>query len=177
MKEGYVIWFTGKHGAGKSTISVALGQYLKSKKTHFVLLDGDKIRKTISSDLGYSIEDRNKHMKRVADICKLISENGILSIASVASPTEESRQYPKSIIKNFILVYTECPTKVCEERDVKGHYKKAKNKEKGFENFVGIAASFEEPQNPDIVLHTDKENPSQSTKKLIGFLKSKKIIK
>ena len=174
MNEGYVIWFTGRHGSGKTTISEILSNHLVKMKIPFELFDGDELRKTISSDLGYSIEERNEHMKRVAGLCKSNSEKGKISIASVASPTEKSRKYARSIIKNFILVYVNCPLETAEKRDVKGHYKKAKAKEKGFENFV--TGSFEEPSNADIVIQTDKETPEISSKKLIRFLSARKII-
>ena len=173
--EAYTIWFTGRHGAGKSTIADKLVEILRKNKISVVLLDGDEIRKTVSSDLGYSLEERNKHMARVANICKLISENGILTIASVASPTEHSRGYAKNILKKMVLVYVKCNLDTCEKRDVKGHYKKAMEKKKGFENFFGM--EFEEPENPDIVLNTDKETADESVTTLLNELKNRQVIK
>lgn len=176
MKEAWAIWFTGIHGSGKTTIAKRLAEILKEKNIPFILLDGDDIRKTLSSDLGYTLEDRNKHMKRVADVCKLISKNGIIAIAATASPTQKSREYAKSILKNMVQVYVKCPLEVCETRDVKGHYKKAKNKEDGFENFLSMSLKFEEPKNPDITLNTDKESVDESVNKLVSKLKEKGII-
>ena len=115
-------------------------------------------------------------MKRVADICKVNTEKGVLCIECVASPTEESREYARKELEKIITVYVKCPLEVCEKRDVKGHYKKAKNKEKGFENFLGISLQFEEPKNPDIILNTKKESVEESVKKLIEFLKNKGIV-
>ena len=133
MKESWTVWFTGLHGAGKSTIAAGLAERLRHDNIPVVIVDGDEIRKTVSSDLGYSAAERNEHMKRVAGICRIISENGVLVIASVASPTESSREYAKSILKKMFLVYVKCPLEVCRKRDVKGHYGKAEKKEKGFD--------------------------------------------
>ena len=172
----WTIWFTGLHGSGKSTIAEKIVKILKEKNIPVILLDGDELRKTISSDLGYSLEERNEHMKRVARLCMENSKKGILTIASVASPTEKSRQYARKTLKNMLLVYVKCPIEICEQRDVKGHYRKAKNMQKGFENFVGKTVEFEEPKNPDIILETDRENVDESIKKLIAKLKEKGII-
>ncbi|MBI2559353.1 adenylyl-sulfate kinase [Candidatus Woesearchaeota archaeon] len=175
-KIGWTIWFTGLHGAGKTTIAKKLADILRKKNFPVILLDGDELRRSVSSDLGYSLDERNKHMKRVADVCKVISENGILAIASVASPTEKSRAYARQVIKNMFLVYVKCPLDVCEKRDVKGHYKKAKERKKGFEYFISISSGYEEPKSPDIILNTDKESVEESVNKLITKLKEKRII-
>ena len=172
----WTLWFTGLHGSGKSTIAEKLVNILRRKNIKVILLDGDELRKTVSSDLGYSVEDRNEHMKRVVNLCKEYSEKGKFTIASVASPTEVSREYARKILKNMFLVYVKCPLEVCEQRDVKGHYKKAKNKQKGYENFVGKAVDFEEPKFPDITLETDRESVDESVNKLLSRLKEKKII-
>ncbi|GAF71123.1 unnamed protein product [marine sediment metagenome] len=176
LKEGWTLWFTGLHGSGKSTIAEKLASILRRESIPVVILDGDEIRKTISSDLGYTIEERDKHMQRVAQICKLISDSGILNIASVASPTERSRKYAKKIIKNVLIIYTKCPVEICEQRDVKGHYKKAKNKEKIFNNFVGKYVKYEVPKSPDITLTTNKENVDESVNKLLTKLREKGLF-
>ena len=176
LKKAWTIWFTGLHGSGKSTIAAGQAKVLKENNIQFVLLDGDEMRKTISADLGYSLEDRNTHMKRVVDLCKITTEKGLLCIACVASPTEKSREYARQELENIVIVYAKCPIEVCEKRDVKGHYKKAKNKEKGFENFIGVSLDFEEPKDADIVLDTDKESIEECKNKLIEFLKNKNII-
>ena len=171
VSEGWTLWFTGLHGSGKSTIAEKLTSILRGENISVVVLDGDKMRETISSDLGYTIEERNKHMRRVAQICKIISDSGVLNIASVASPTEKSREYAKKILKNVLTIYTQCPVEICEQRDVKGHYKKAKNKEKNFNNFVGKHVKYEIPKNPDIILDTNKENVDESVNKLLTKLR------
>ncbi len=176
MEQAYTIWFTGLHGSGKSTIANRLLAILKEKRIKAELLDGDELRKTISADLGYSLEERNEHMKRVADLCKKITEKGVIAIASVASPTEKSREYARSTLKKMLLVYVKCPLEVCAKRDVKGHYKKARENKRGFEHFMEISSGFEEPKNPDIVLNTEKEPVEDSVGKLIEKLKEKAII-
>src|SRR3989338_1353613 len=144
MKESWSIWFTGMHGAGKSTIAAGLAERLRKNSIPVIIIDGDEIRKMVSSDLGYTTAERNEHMKRVAGICRIISENGVLVIASVASPTESSREYAKSFLKKMFLVYAKCPLDVCRKRDVKGHYGKAEKKEKGFEDFLSVSSKYEE---------------------------------
>jgi len=176
IKSNWTLWFTGLHGSGKSTIAHKLIEILRKDNVKIELLDGDELRKTISSDLGYSMEERNEHMKRVANLCRENSQKGLLTIASVASPTEKSREYARKTLRNMLLVYVKCPIEICEQRDVKGHYKKAKNMQKGFENFVGNSVEFEEPKNPDITLETDKESVDESVNKLLEKLKENKII-
>ena len=176
MKEGWTLWFTGLHGSGKSTIAEELTNILKEKSIQVIILDGDELRKTISSDLGYSIDERNEHMKRVADMCKTITDEGTIVIAPVASPTQKSRDYARKILKNMLLVYVKCPLEICEQRDIKGHYKKAKEGKKGFENFMGKSVEYEEPKNPEIILETDKEAMDESVDKLLSKLKEKGIV-
>lgn len=176
-KPDWTIWFTGLHGSGKSTIAGRMIRILKEKNMPFKLLDGDELRKTISADLGYSLEERNEHMKRVANICREITDKGIMAIASVASPTEKSRDYARKILKKMILVYVKCPLEICAKRDVKGHYKKAGKNEEGFEHFMKVSSNFEEPKNPDIVLETDKETIDESVNNLVGKLRDWGAVK
>jgi len=176
MEQAWTIWFTGMHGSGKSTIANSLIERLSENGIKSELLDGDELRKTISSDLGYSIEERNEHMRRVSGLCKKITGKGIIAIASVASPTEKSRDYARSVLKKMFLVYVKCPLEICEKRDVKGHYKKAREMESGFEHFVKVSSNFEEPKHPDIVLNTDEESVEESVNKLIVNLIEKRII-
>jgi len=167
------IWFSGLHGSGKTTIARVLAERLRVKGAKLVVLDGDELRKGLSLDLGYSREDRNRHIKRVANVCKIISENGVLNIACVASPTREMREYAKSLIPEFVEVFVKCPLEECERRDVKGHYRLAREKKPGFENFLGIGIAYEEPESPDLVLETDKESVKESVEKLYSKIVEK----
>ena len=175
-KPNWTIWFTGLHGCGKSTIANKLISILRKSNIKAELLDGDELRKTISADLGYSFEERDEHMKRVADFCKKVTDKGVMAIASVASPTEKSRDYARKVLKKMLLVYVKCPLEICAKRDVKGHYKKAGENEEGFEHFMKVSSNFEEPKNSDVVLETDKETVDESVNRLLCKLKEKGIV-
>ena len=167
----YTIWFTGLSGSGKTTIAEGLVRRLRRENISVVLLDGDEVRKTLSADLGYTKEQRDKHITRVANMCYLITKNNVLNVACVISPTKKIRRYASGLIGDkFIEVYVKCPLSRCEERDVKGLYSKAR---KEHIDFVGINVPYEEPEQPDIVLFTDIEKPDESVNKLYYFIKEK----
>jgi adenylylsulfate kinase len=164
------VWFTGLSGSGKTTIANELAKRLRETGEKLVVLDGDIVRKTLSSDLGYSKEERDQHITRVAHACELISKNNVLNIGCVISPTKKIREYAREIIgkDKFVEVYVKCSIEVCEKRDVKGHYAKVRSGE--IKEFVGISVPYEEPENPSIILNTEKENVNESVSKLIDFL-------
>lgn len=164
----YTIWFTGLSGSGKTTIANELVKRLRKRNIPVVLLDGDIVRKTLSRDLGYTKEDRDKHITRVADNCHLINENGISCLACVISPTRKIRKYARDLTNNFIEVYIKCNLDVCEKRDVKGYYKQARDGE--IKDFVGINIPYEAPQAPEITIETDTETLSESVNKLLKYL-------
>ena len=171
---GYTIWFTGISGSGKTTIANELVSILRGRNIPVVLLDGDIVRKSLSHDLGYSKEDRDKHITRVADVSHLINMNGILVIACVLSPTRKIRRYARKLIENFLEVYIKCPYEVCEKRDVKGFYKQVR--EGKIKHFVGFNIPYEEPEKPEIILNTDKESLSESVQNLLGYLERNNVI-
>jgi adenylylsulfate kinase len=150
-----VIWMVGLSGSGKSTIARALEQDLYEKGHLTQLLDGDNLRTGINNNLGFSEADRTENIRRSAEVSKLFLNCGIITICSFISPTEEIRQSAKKIIgeKDYFEVFVNCPFEVCEQRDVKGLYKKARNGE--IKNFTGLDAPFEAPENPSIELRTD----------------------
>jgi len=172
--KGATIWFTGLSSSGKTTIANVLVKKLHANNIPVILLDGDIVRKTLSRDLGYTKDERDKHITRVADVCHLITSNGVLNIACVVSPTEKIRTYARNLIKDFIEVYIKCSISVCKKRDVKGHYKKAESGE--IKDFVGINIKYEEPKSPEITLDTEKETINESVNKLYKYLENKKII-
>tara|TARA_Y100000310_G_scaffold289106_1_gene315259 strand:+ start:59 stop:580 length:522 start_codon:yes stop_codon:yes gene_type:complete len=169
------IWFTGLSGSGKTTIAQKAAEKIRQLGNQIVILDGDEVRKSLSKDLGYSIEDRNKHITRVADVCSLITKYGVLNIACVVSPTKKIRDYAKSVIPNIIQVYIKCDIEECKNRDPKGHYQKVAAGE--IKDFVGIDLPYEEPEDPDLIIETDKETADQSVHKLLETLKQKEILK
>ena len=172
--KGFTLWFTGLSGSGKSTIAEGLARKLRMIDISVVLLDGDEVRKTLSSDLGYTKEERDFHITRVANVSYLITKNDVICIACVISPTKKIRDFARKTINNFIEVYTKCPISVCMKRDVKGHYQKVKNGE--IKDFVGINVPYEEPEKPEIILDTDKESVNESIDRLLQYLELEGII-
>jgi adenylylsulfate kinase len=151
-----VLWLTGLSGSGKSTIAQALERKFYNEGFFAQVLDGDNIRSGINNNLGFTIEDRKENIRRIAEVAKLYLESGIITINSFISPTIEIRDYAKSIIgeENFIEIYINAPLEVCEKRDVKGLYKKARSGE--IKNFTGIDSPYEAPLNPTIEIRTDQ---------------------
>jgi adenylylsulfate kinase len=150
-----VIWMTGLSGAGKTTLAVALEHEIHRKGYFTKSFDGDEIRKGINKDLGFSIEARLENIRRTAEIAKLFCDHGLIVICSLITPTLEMRDLAKSIIgsERFVEVFVNCPLDVCEQRDVKGLYKKARA---GLlKNFTGIDSEYEKPLHPNIELRTD----------------------
>jgi adenylylsulfate kinase len=149
-----VIWFTGLSGSGKTTLAANLEKELFFRRFFCQVLDGDNIRAGINNNLGFSREDRLENIRRIAEVTKLLVNTGIITICSFISPTEEIRQMAKNIIgeNDFIEVFLNTPLEVCEQRDTKGLYKKARSGE--IKDFTGISSPFEAPKNPDIEIDT-----------------------
>lgn len=149
-----VIWCTGLSGAGKTTLAKNIENSLHHLGYLSQVLDGDNIRAGINNNLGFSAEDRKENIRRIAEVSSLLIESGMITINSFISPTHEIRRMAMDIIgkENFIEIYVEAPLEVCEKRDPKGLYKKARKGE--IHNFTGVDAPFEAPDNPDIVINT-----------------------
>lgn len=168
MEEGFTIWFTGLSGAGKSTLANLLVDRLRGMGRRVELLDGDEVRTNLSSGLGFSKADRDMNIQRIAYVAKLLSRNGVIAITAAISPYRETRDRARAEIRNFVEVYVDCPLEVCEERDVKGLYKKARAGE--IAQFTGISDPYEAPENPEIVVHTAQENPEQDVEIILSKL-------
>jgi adenylyl-sulfate kinase len=168
MEQGLTIWFTGLSGAGKSTVANILADRLKGMGRRVELLDGDEIRKNLSSGLGFSKEDRDANIRRIAFVAKLLSRNGVIAISAAISPYREIRDEAREDIANFVEIFVDCPLEVCEERDVKGLYARARSGE--IQHFTGISDPYEAPSSAEVVLHTNLETPEQSTEKIIDKL-------
>jgi len=167
-RKGFTVWFTGLSGSGKSTIAERVALKLERRGFPVEILDGDVVRTHLSKGLGFSREDRDTNIKRVGFVCQLLSRQGVIAIASVISPYREARDYNRQKIKNFVEVYTRCPVEVCEERDLKGLYLKAKAGE--IKGFTGVDDPYEPPINPEVVCHTDQESVDESVEKVLRKL-------
>jgi adenylyl-sulfate kinase len=159
---------TGLSGAGKTTIAKIVEAELKSRRVRIERLDGDVVRQSLTRDLGFSKEDRDKNIERVMFVAKLLSRNEVGVIASFISPYRSVRDMVRRETTNFIEVYVNAPLEVCIERDVKGMYQKAIAGE--IPNFTGISDPYEAPLNPEIVVNTHEETPEQSAARLIAYL-------
>ncbi len=175
-QKGCVLWFTGLSGSGKSTIANELEYLLNKKGYHTYLLDGDNIREGLNKDLGFSKEDREENIRRIAQVAKLFVDAGIITITAFISPFEKSRNLAKEIIKkeNFVEIFIDTPIEICIKRDPKGLYKKALSKK--IKNFTGIDSPYEKPLNPNIKITTHKEDINQSINKIINYLKEKGFL-
>jgi adenylylsulfate kinase len=165
-----VIWLTGLSGSGKTTIAKGIEEVLHREGFICQVLDGDNIRSGINNNLGFSTEDRLENIRRIAEVSKLFINCGIITINSFISPTERIRKIAKDIIgeDNFISIYVNAPVSVCEQRDVKGLYKKARAGE--IKNFTGVNAVYEPPLDPDIEIHTDKDCVGDSVERIIEYI-------
>jgi adenylylsulfate kinase len=167
--QGFTIWFTGLSGAGKSTISAVLHDELKRRDIKHEILDGDVVRTNLSKGLSFSKEDRDTNIRRIGFVCNLLSRNGIIAIAAAISPYREVREQVRDQIDHFVEVFVKCPLEVCEERDVKGLYKKARNGE--ISHFTGISDPYEPPMDPEVVCETQNETPRESADKILAKLR------
>lgn len=168
-----VLWFTGLSGSGKSTIAAGLEHCLIKKGYTTAVLDGDNVRVGINSNLGFSEEDRAENIRRIAEIAKLMVGNGLIVICCFVSPLESQRTLAKQIIgaNNFIEIFVNTPVELCEERDVKGLYKKARAGE--IKDFTGINSPFEAPENADLVLFTKGKRVDENINEVFNFIGSK----
>jgi adenylylsulfate kinase len=163
-----VIWFTGLSGSGKTTIAIGLEKALNNKGILTQVLDGDNIRAGINNNLGFSNEDRKENIRRIAEVSKLFLNCGVVTINCFVSPTNEIRQQAKTIIgeKDFLEVFINTPLEICEQRDVKGLYKKARAGE--IKDFTGINAPFEAPTQPFLDVKTQDKTIEQSVNEILS---------
>nr|WP_281276312.1 adenylyl-sulfate kinase [Dictyobacter kobayashii] len=177
---GFTIWFTGLSGAGKSTLSEIIEQRLRARGRNVEVLDGDVVRTHLSKGLGFSKEDRDTNIKRIAFVCGLLSRNGVVCISAAISPYREAREWARQEIGNFVEIYVKCPIDVCRQRDVKGLYKLVD--EGKVKNFTGVDDPYEEPENPELVIETDKETIEESISRIfarleeLGYLESETVV-
>jgi adenylyl-sulfate kinase len=166
--QGFTIWFTGLPSSGKSTLARMLEDVLKDKGFHAEVMDGDEVRLRLSKGLGFSKEDRDENIRRIAYVAKVITRCGAVAITCAISPYREVRSEAREEIGRFVEVYVKCDLGECIRRDAKGLYRKALSGE--IKNFTGISDPYEEPLNPEIVVETHKETPQESLDKIINGL-------
>jgi len=167
---GAVLWFTGLSGAGKSTLAHSVEEELHNRNCLTYVFDGDNVRHGLCGDLGFSLDDRKENIRRISEMCKLTADAGIIAFTAFISPVQEDRQNARALIGNedFIEIYCKCSLDICEERDVKGLYKKARA---GFiPDFTGISSPYEEPENADLVVDTGSHSLEECTNQVLGYL-------
>ena len=164
-----VIWLTGIPGSGKTTLALELQKVYQQKGLPIEILDGDEIRKTLSKDLGFSPEDRKEHNRRVIFVAKILAKNGVTTIIPLISPYRETRANARKEIPNFVEVWVKASVDECKKRDPKGLYKKALAGE--IKNLTGLQAPYEEPENPELVLDTEKHSVEESVDLIISTVK------
>lgn len=168
-----LIWLSGLSGSGKSTIANELEKKLYENGCLSYLLDGDNIRVGLNNDLGFTDEGRKENIRRIAEVSRLMIDAGLIVITAFISPFDEERELAKSLVlkNNYFLVHVNCSVVKCEERDVKGLYKKARNGE--IKNFTGIDSPYEIPKNPNLIVDTEKESINESVDKIFIAIKNK----
>jgi adenylylsulfate kinase len=166
--KGVTLWFTGLSGSGKTTLATAVERELKSRHCKVEMLDGDIVRTNLSKGLGFSKEDRDTNIRRIGFVANLLSRNGVVAITAAISPYRAIRDEIRQMTENFMEVYVNAPLEVCEGRDVKGLYAKARAGE--IKHFTGIDDPYEEPLNAEVVCYTAKETIQESVGKIISEL-------
>jgi adenylylsulfate kinase len=175
--KGVCLWFTGLSGSGKSTIALEAENQLFERGVRTYVLDGDNIRHGLNKDLGFSPEDRTENIRRIGEVAKLFVDAGLVIMTAFISPYREDRNTVRNLMKDgeFVEVYVECDLEVCEQRDPKGLYKKARAGE--IKEFTGIDAPYEEPENPELVVNTSQiTDVKTNARKVISFLENNNYL-
>ena len=172
-----VIWFTGLSGSGKSTLAHTVEEILFNKGCRTFVLDGDNVRHGLSSNLDYSNKDRKENIRRIGEVTKLMMKAGLIIMTAFISPFREDRITVRNLIPDgdFIEIYCKASLETCEARDLKGFYKRARAGE--IKNYTGIDSPYEVPDNPELIIDTDKETLDESVSRIVSFLQTKAIIR
>ncbi|PTV94095.1 adenylylsulfate kinase [Halanaerobium saccharolyticum] len=169
-QQGMVLWFTGLSGSGKSTIAVEVEKELYRRGRASYRLDGDNLRFGLNKDLGFTAADREENIRRIGEVAALFADAGLITLASFISPYRSGREAAREAagVENFKEIYVKASVEACAERDPKGLYAKAKKGE--IENFTGISAPYEEPENPDLIVDTEKLSLEESVELVLGLV-------
>lgn len=165
-----ILWFTGLSGAGKSTLAQALDQFLFQHAIRSYVLDGDNVRHGLCGDLGFSNDDRGENIRRVGEVAKLFLDAGVIVITAFISPFRQDRARVRGLVadQDFVEVFCSCPLEVCEKRDVKGLYKKARSG--AIANFTGLSSPYEEPDDPEIIVNTGEQSIDECVGVIVDYL-------
>lgn len=171
-----VMWFTGLSGAGKSSLAHAVEEELYQKGCRTYVFDGDNVRQGLCSDLGFSDADRSENLRRIGEMVKLFLDAGVISLTAFISPFVKDRERIKSLIgeADFLEIYCDCPIEICESRDVKGLYQKARRGK--IPQFTGISSPYEPPENADLKINTGMESLESCVKKVINLMEERGIL-
>jgi adenylylsulfate kinase len=174
--KGATVWLTGLSGSGKSTIAVDLEKRLAERGVRTYILDGDNIRHGLNKNLGFSPEDRTENIRRIGEVAKLFTDAGVVAITAFISPYRADRDQVRALMKpgDFIEILVDCPVEVCEQRDVKGLYKKARAGE--IKEFTGISAPYEAPDKPELTIETAGQSVEESAKQIVAHLERHGVI-
>lgn len=177
QQTGTILWFTGLSGSGKTTLSIALEQTLFQRNVLVTILDGDQVRSGLNQDLGFSAKDRKENIRRIGEVAKLLANQAFLVVVAFISPFRQDRDLIRQSVADgrFIEVFIDCPLQVCEERDTKGLYKKARNGE--ISDFTGISSPYEPPISPDIHIKTAEHSVEECVGQMVEFLERAKVFK
>jgi len=173
---GIVLWFTGLPSSGKSTIAHALEEKLHQLGCHTFVMDGDNVRHGLCGDLGFSAADREENIRRIGEVAKLFVEAGVIVMGAFVSPFRADRERARGMLLHgdFLEVYCRCPVEVCERRDPKGHYERARKGE--IKDFTGVSAPYEEPLDPELVLDTGALGIDDEVERALALLRSRGVI-
>lgn len=174
LDKGFVVWFTGLPGSGKTTLARGVAEKLREKGFRVEVIDGDWARKTISLGAGFTREERRIHLHRIAWVARLLARNGVIVLCSFVSPYREVRRMIREIIEEeapFIEIYVQCPLEECIRRDPKGLYKKALRGE--IKHFTGISDPYEPPENPDIIVNTVLHSVQENIEKIMSYISTR----
>ncbi len=174
--QSVLLWFTGLSGAGKSTLAHALEERLYQMGYHTFVLDGDNVRHGLCGDLGFSIRDRIENIRRITEVSKLFIEAGVIILTAFISPFRADREKARNLVgEDFVEIYCRCSLEVCEERDVKGLYRRAR--EGDLKNFTGISSPYEEPEHPELVLDTGIQSLEECVDQILDYLIERGVYK
>ena len=175
-QKGCVIWFTGLSGSGKSTLALEVESKLYQRGHLTYVLDGDNIRHGLNKNLGFSPEDREENIRRIGEVAKLFADAGVIAMTAFISPYRTDRDNARDLLDEgrFVEVFVDCPLEVCEARDTKGLYKKARAGE--IKEFTGISAPYEAPSQPELTVNTDNQSLEECTERVIAILANKGLI-